>query len=735
PAPGPANPAPAPAPDDPSQLPQGLAAAVERDLGVSPQRYLEQAQTAVTASDILPALAKSGVKAADVWIDDTTIHVHTTNPAQERAVAALGADPTSATPPAAPDLSRPVSSYDTLDNGQGWYLDLNNGYISICSTGFNGFRSGAKTLVTAGHCLRANNPVPADPVTAYRYNQTRPNQNATAAGLPIGTLDSSSFQFGDGKDAGLIPVTGSAQTPRPLTSTWNGSTIPVRGTVTATVGASICKSGRTTGWTCGKVLAVNEPIDVDDSTTVNSVVTTMCMFHGDSGGAAMIGNYAVGVNSAGSWSSVACTDSGAFSTIFPMQGSSNSILSAHPDWEPAVQLDAPSVATYAGASGSAVLSGGLTNATTADTVVVSVDGAATPLGTASVTVNKTTGSWSLPANALAPGMHIVTAVAAYGASSRSVATTAAVRVGTMPSSRIAGADRYQTAAEVSAAAYPAGGVDAVYLASGLNFPDALVAGPAAAEDGGPVLLTKQTSIPDVIGTELKRLAPKKVVIVGGTGAISPAVQQQLGSLLPGTSVERRSGADRYASARAVIAGAFTGKTVTNLYVATGQNFPDSLSAASAGASNGSPVLTVPGSANALDAATISFIRTLNPTNISVVGGAASVSAGIYAQLTGLVTSARIHRYAGLDRYATAQAVAQSAFPTGDPVYLANGLNYPDALVGAALSGATHQPMMLTAPTCVSNPTALAMGGWNTTSITLLGGTGSLSSAVAAMTRC
>ncbi|WP_348788371.1 cell wall-binding repeat-containing protein [Leifsonia sp. NPDC080035] len=737
PAPGPGGAADTtPQPGGPSDLPQGLSAAVQRDLGISPQHYLDQAQTAATASNILPALEKSGVKAADVWIDDTTIRVHTTSATQERAVSALGADPTAATPPTAPEVSTSFSSYDNLDNGQGWYLELNADYISICSTGFNGYRSGAKALVTAGHCLLANDPVPADPVTAYRYNQTKPNQDATAAGLPIGNLDSTSFQFGGGRDAGIIPVTGGAQTPRPLTSTWNGSTLPVRGTITATNGASICKSGRTTGWTCGKVVAVNETVTVDDTKTVNSVVTTMCMYHGDSGGAAMIGNYAVGINSAGSWSSVACKDKGAFSTVFPMQGAPDSVMSAHPDWEPAVQLDAPTVATSAGAAGSAAVTGKLTNATTADSVSVSVDG--TPIGTAPVAAN---GTWSVPATSVTAGMHLVTAVSRYGANSASATTTAAVQVGSVSSRRLSGLDRYATAAAVSQAGFPDSStpVKTVYIASGENFPDALVAGPAAAAEGGPVLLTKPTTLPTVIGTEVQRLNPGKVIIVGGTGAVSAGVEKSLRTLLPDATVERRQGADRYATARAVVAGAYTGTPIANLYIATGQDFPDSLSASAAGAFNGSPVLTIPGNANTLDATTKAFIQSLHPAAISVVGGTGVVTAPIYTQLAGLVTgsAANLHRYSGPDRFSTSQAVAQAAFPAGSggTVLLASGLNYPDALVGSALAGALHQPMLITLPTCVANATALTMGGWKTTAITLLGGAGSVSDAVAGMKRC
>ena len=93
-------------------------------------------------------------------------------------------------------------------------------------------------------------------------------------------------------------------------------------------------------------------------------------------------------------------------------------------------------------------------------------------------------------------------------------------------SRVSGADRYATAAAVSAQAFSPG-VSVAYLATGENFPDALAGAPAAAKGGGPVLLTRGTSLPSATATELDRLNPGKIVVLGGTNAVSQAVQDGL----------------------------------------------------------------------------------------------------------------------------------------------------------------------------------------------------------------
>jgi hypothetical protein len=96
--------------------------------------------------------------------------------------------------------------------------------------------------------------------------------------------------------------------------------------------------------------------------------------------------------------------------------------------------------------------------------------------------------------------------------------------------RRSGPDRYATAAAVSAGAFDPN-VPVVYVATGTNFPDALGAGPAAADEGGPVLLVTRDTIPAATAIELGRLKPARIVVVGGTGVVSQAVFNALDAYL------------------------------------------------------------------------------------------------------------------------------------------------------------------------------------------------------------
>ena len=189
-------------------------------------------------------------------------------------------------------------------------------------------------------------------------------------------------------------------------------------------------------------------------------------------------------------------------------------------------------------------------------------------------------------------------------------------------SRLGGTDRYATAAAVSAATF-APGVATAYVATGLTFPDALVGGAAAARAGSPVLLTKPDSLPGSTEAELRRLAPARIVVLGGLNAVGDAVAGRLRTLATSGTVVRLAGADRYATAVAVSKASFPAN-VPALYVATGQTFPDALVAVPAAARSGAALLLVPGSA-AVPGAIRNEAARLHPGRLALLGGMAAMN--------------------------------------------------------------------------------------------------------------
>jgi putative cell wall-binding protein len=84
--------------------------------------------------------------------------------------------------------------------------------------------------------------------------------------------------------------------------------------------------------------------------------------------------------------------------------------------------------------------------------------------------------------------------------------------------RLAGPDRYATSVEISKSLFNATGT--VYIATGTTFPDGLAAAALAGSARGPLLLVNGSTVPPLIINELRRLDPRRIVIIGGPGAIS-----------------------------------------------------------------------------------------------------------------------------------------------------------------------------------------------------------------------
>jgi putative cell wall-binding protein len=299
--------------------------------------------------------------------------------------------------------------------------------------------------------------------------------------------------------------------------------------------------------------------------------------------------------------------------------------------------------------------------------------------------------------------------------------------------RIAGKDRFEQSVLVSKATFAT--ADTVYLASGEKFPDALSAASVAADHSAPLLLTTAARVTDEVVTELKRLAPKDVVVVGGPLAVAPAVVDQLKTALGTTStITRIGGADRFEVSRKLIGDRTFGIPASDdVFIATGTNFPDALGASPAAALIDAPVLLVNGGASALTAPEKATLTALGAKTTSVVGGPLAVSTALVTELAKSYTTTR---FGGGDRFEVNAGLNAAAFRPGvDTLYLASGANFPDALSGGAAAGVQGNPLAITAPTCVSGATAFSIGRLVPSKVVILGGTASLGAPLDTLTLC
>ncbi len=165
---------------------------------------------------------------------------------------------------------------------------------------------------------------------------------------------------------------------------------------------------------------------------------------------------------------------------------------------------------------------------------------------------------------------------ADGVVSERVAANLKRLVGYADVDRLGGDDRYATSVLIQRRlASLKGKPDTVILASSKDFPDALAISPYAARKSMPILLTEPRGLPAKIAKAIKASGATSTIIVGGTGAVSPAVGVAASTIT--TEVARLGGSNRWETARVINATATAnGLSMERFVVCTGENFPDAL---------------------------------------------------------------------------------------------------------------------------------------------------------------
>lgn len=246
--------------------------------------------------------------------------------------------------------------------------------------------------------------------------------------------------------------------------------------------------------------------------------------------------------------------------------------------------------------------------------------------------------------------------------------------------RLAGASRYHTAVEISKSGWQ-DGADTVVLAKGDDFPDALTGAPLAYKYDAPILLTETGKLHSVTKEEIKRLNPKKVIILGSTKAVSNAVAKEIKGM--GIKTERIGGKHRFDTAR-LIAEKLQSKSGKAI-IATGYNYPDALAIGPYAARNGIPILLTDSDSIPYD--TQKALKGISETYI--VGGTAVISPKVEKQLPG-----KTKRISGPSRYHTASAIVKEFNFGNQQVFIATGENFADALTGSVIAAKKNAPLLL-----------------------------------------
>ncbi|MDK1474951.1 alpha-lytic protease prodomain-containing protein [Streptomyces sp. 549] len=221
------------------------------------------------------AAARNSAFAAPVWYVDVrtnSVVVRTAKPAAADAFVAAGGVDRELVRVVKSD-EQPRALYD-LRGGDAYYM----GSGGRCSVGFPVTRGTQQGFATAGHCGRTG-------TSTSGFNR-----------VAQGTFQGSSFP---GNDYAWV-ATNSNWTATPYVKGAGGQNVQVAGSTQQAVGASICRSGSTTGWHCGTIQQHNTSVTYPEGTITGVTRTSVCAEPGDSGGAYISGSQAQGVTSGGS---------------------------------------------------------------------------------------------------------------------------------------------------------------------------------------------------------------------------------------------------------------------------------------------------------------------------------------------------------------------------------------------------------------------------------------------------
>ena len=233
-------------------------------------------------------------------------------------------------------------------------------------------------------------------------------------------------------------------------------------------------------------------------------------------------------------------------------------------------------------------------------------------------------------------------------------------------SRVTGADRADTAAgtarRILGVPSQAGRVTLI-VANGWSPPDIGAAAALAARSGrSAVIYTQADRLPEVSAALLRDYQVARVVLIGGTAAISDEVRDGIAAAAGEASISRLTGVDRVdtaaQTARRVLGNPASAPDGITLVIANGWSAPDvGVAAALAAATeNAAVAYTTQGS---LPAATAALIRDYRPDQIIIVGGRAAVANDVRAAITEAApSSADVRRITGTTRTDTAARAAR-----------------------------------------------------------------------------
>ena len=286
---------------------------------------------------------------------------------------------------------------------------------------------------------------------------------------------------------------------------------------------------------------------------------------------------------------------------------------------------------------------------------------------------------------------------------------------------MSGADRYETSTKISKTGWTSGAKNVVIVnGNEKNIVDGLSATPFASIKNAPVLLSNNGKLPSSTISELKRLNPTNVYVIGGTTSMPESVVKSIKNNTNAT-VSRIGGKTRYETSLAIAKQIDKIADVNKVYISSGTGEVDALSIASVAGRDKAPILLT--NVNKVDTNTYNFIKSENVKNAYFIGGEKKISNSVIKQIDKVVSAdVSKNRVAGQNRKDTNAEVIEKFYTSSklNGVVVAKDDVIVDALTVGSFAAKNDMPVVI-AKNSLSSAQKSALTGKKTEKVYQSGG--------------
>lgn len=274
-----------------------------------------------------------------------------------------------------------------------------------------------------------------------------------------------------------------------------------------------------------------------------------------------------------------------------------------------------------------------------------------------------------------------------------------------PVKELIGARRHDTSVKISQEGWP-NGSNKVIIVNGSAISDGITATPLATTYDAPILLVNKDSIPNSINSEIKRLNPNEIIVVGGNGVVSDEVMNNLKDI-NSAQVRRISGKNRNETSLKIAQEIDKDHDVNKIYLANGFNGEvDALTIASKAGQDKQPIILT--DKYEIPQSTYSWLSTEDLKDAYFIGGEGVIATDVIHQVANITTPAAgqsvyRNRVYGADRHETNANVIKKFYPQEklNAVLVAKSDVLADALAAGPLAAKLNSPIIINPPTYVS----------------------------------